>query len=244
MPEISRNFLRDQVAVVDHAEAGLRKVKISAMDTVADGITGRAVGSDDMGVPVPVEELLFTHFGLKPHSNESEEVKSQFSAIGEQFGEASWGQLFSIQQRPVNSRHFLHAVDGSDARAWKRSEPMWPYSPLQYRLERWNSGDNATYIGKIVIPNVFSVSADFSSDASKYDRVKQHGLVLMTFSRSVGNAAVSSSNIPKPNIYWGLDVVEGINRSDVAAVADVAIQLKQAKEQIHAAPEFQLPVAA
>lgn len=94
MPEISRGFLRDQTAAVARAESGLRKLKIAAMDTVADGITGRGVAKDDLGVPVTVEELIFTHFGIEPETTDSEDTKSELGSIGEQFDKKSWGHYF------------------------------------------------------------------------------------------------------------------------------------------------------
>lgn len=147
---------------------------------------------------------------------------------------------------PIDSSgHTVHAIDGSDERSWRANNPMWSYNPLQYRLERWNNGENATYIGKIVLPRVFSIEADLRDNAPQkpiHNQVKQHGLVLMTFSRAAGNAALSAANLYKPNIRWGVHMVEGLNLEDVSQVAGISAKLRDAKNQIHAAPEFDLSV--
>lgn len=236
MAESFPTTLGAQLAKVRDGEAELQRTTLAAMDAVANDVAARGDGGERGGFG-SVEEFVFAIHGLNPHRSEGSEAVAYYGSIAEQFGEASWGQIFSLNTATVaeSKQLWLHAIDGSDERAWRMrgiAEPS--YSALRYVVERWDNGSNATFLGKIMLQGVFSTQDDHPA--------KRHDLILKTFARPVGGAAasfdVSGVMKPIPKVQWGLAAIEQLNMRDTAQVAEISFAFSLAQQRIYRHPDF------
>ena len=200
--------LGEHLASLDKLETGFRDATISAMDAMGLTVTGRHDESDGYGAPSTIEEFIFAIHCLRPDRERGQSVKAYYDLFAKQFGETSWGELFSIDASTGRNGNIpdLHAIDGDEVRAWQERNPKSAYNPLGFRIESANGGQ--TFIGKIVIPNVLTVKM-----TNPNILVKQQALFVTSFVRTVGVAASSSELIvPEellPKIVWLKDIVSG-----------------------------------
>ena len=204
----SPNTLGEHLANLKVLEIGFRDATIDAMDAMGRTVTERLDEIDEYGAPSTIEEFIFAIHCLRPDRERGQSVKAYYDAAAKQFGESSWGELFSIDADSKRNAQVpdLHAIDGDEVRAWQARNPISAYNPLGFRIESANGGQ--TLIGKVVLPNVLTVKM-----TNPNILVKQQALFVTSFVRTVGVAASSSEvAVPEdllPKIIWLKDIVSG-----------------------------------